>query len=160
MHSDVFVANLAGTALPFPLWATIAQQNLISLSYQKPKISIHDRIISPWEKQLGLEINLQLDEYFSGQRELFNLPLAPAQTSFQKKLRALLLAIPYGQTIAYGELAQKLETSPRAVGRGLGANPIPIIIPCHRVVAYNGIGGYTGGLIIKKRLLDLEQTVK
>ena len=100
----------------------------------------------------------QLDEYFAGNRRRFDLPLAPRGTAFQRRVWQALLSIPYGGTITYGELARRVGNlrAARAVGRANGANPIAIIVPCHRVVATGGIGGYGGGLDIKRKLLTLE----
>lgn len=101
----------------------------------------------------------QVEEYFSGRRHHFDLPLAPAATLFQDKVRRAMLAIPYGQTRSYGELAHSAGGAPRAIGQACGANPLPIFVPCHRVVAANGLGGYSGGagLVTKQLLLTLEQ---
>ena len=82
--------------------------------------------------------------------------MAPPHTPFQARLRQALLAIPSGETKTYGELAGMLRSSPRAVGQALGANPLPILIPCHRVVAIDGLGGFGGGLAWKQHLLNLE----
>jgi methylated-DNA-[protein]-cysteine S-methyltransferase len=101
----------------------------------------------------------QLEEYFAGARRTFDLPLRPAGTEFQQQVWQALLDIPFGATVSYGEIAQKLgpDTSPRAVGAANGANPIPIIIPCHRVIGADGsLTGYGGGLHIKSALLRLE----
>ena len=101
----------------------------------------------------------QLTEYFSGNRREFDLPLAPEGTDFQKRCWAELQKIPYGQTISYGEEARRLgrPTACRAVGGANGRNPIPVIIPCHRVIAADGsLGGFSGGLDIKRKLLALE----
>jgi len=102
----------------------------------------------------------QLDEYFKGQRSKFDLELNLSGTPFQLQVWKTLRTIPYGKTIAYGDLAKMLNNpgGMRAVGAANGQNPIPIIIPCHRVIAADGsLGGYTGGLDIKRKLLDLEQ---
>jgi len=98
-----------------------------------------------------------LDAYFSG-GELPALPLlAGARTPFQHRLRHALLAIPPGKVRTYGAIARELSSGPRAIGQALGANPLPIVIPCHRVVAAAGLGGFGGGLDWKKRLLKLEK---
>jgi methylated-DNA-[protein]-cysteine S-methyltransferase len=104
------------------------------------------------------ETRRQLDAYFAGRRRAFDLPLAPAGTGFQRRVWRALMDIPYGTTITYGELARRVGNprAARAVGAANGANAIAIIIPCHRVVAAGGIGGYGGGLEIKRRLLTLE----
>lgn len=102
----------------------------------------------------------QLAAYFAGELETFDLDLAPEGTPFQQKVWSELLKIPYGETISYGELARRIgnPTASRAVGLANGSNPIPIIIPCHRVIGSNGkLTGYGGGLPIKEKLLALEK---
>jgi methylated-DNA-[protein]-cysteine S-methyltransferase len=100
----------------------------------------------------------QLEEYFAGERTEFDLPMALDGTPFQRAVWAELTHIPYGQTISYGELARRVgrPSGPRAVGQANGRNPIPIVVPCHRVLASNGIGGYGGGLEVKRALLAVE----
>lgn len=101
----------------------------------------------------------QLRAYFEGTRQDFDLPLAPRGTDFQKQVYRAMQAIPYGETKSYGEIAEALEGCARAVGSACGSNPIPVIIPCHRVLAAGGKpGGFSGlgGLDTKKKLLDLE----
>jgi methylated-DNA-[protein]-cysteine S-methyltransferase len=102
----------------------------------------------------------QLRAYFSGQLEAFDLPLEPQGTPFQLAVWRRLCEIPYGETISYGELARRLGNpkASRAVGLANGTNPIPIVIPCHRVIGSNGkLTGYGGGLDIKEKLLALER---
>lgn len=102
----------------------------------------------------------QLQAYFDGERNRFDLPLAPFGTAFQQRVWAALQAIPPGETRSYGELAHELGSVARAVGQANGRNPIPIIIPCHRVVGGGGaLGGYSGGegVTTKRYLLDLER---
>jgi len=101
----------------------------------------------------------QLTEYFSGARRTFRLRLAPAGTPFQLEVWSALQAIPYGETVSYGDLARRLGRpgSARAVGLANGANPLPIIVPCHRVIGADGaLTGFGGGLAIKRALLSLE----
>jgi methylated-DNA-[protein]-cysteine S-methyltransferase len=97
----------------------------------------------------------QLDEYFAGRRKKFDLPLKPAGTPFQRRVWARLSAIPHGRVETYGALARALRSGPRAVGGACGANPIPILIPCHRVLGAGGApGGYSGaGGVATKRFL-------
>jgi methylated-DNA-[protein]-cysteine S-methyltransferase len=104
---------------------------------------------------------LQLAEYFAGERTGFDVPMELDGTEFQRQVWAELSRIPYGQTISYGELALRVgrPRAPRAVGQANGRNPIPIIVPCHRVLAGNGLGGYGGGLPVKRALLALEGAV-
>lgn len=88
----------------------------------------------------------QIAAYFDGASEPFDLPLTAAATPFQARVRAAMLAIPFGETRSYGEIATAVGGVPRAVGQACGANPIPIIVPCHRVLAAGGkIGGFSGG---------------
>ena len=101
----------------------------------------------------------QLDEYFAGRRQRFELPLAPQGTAFQQAVWQALLQIPFGQTRCYSALAAEIERpkAVRAVGAANGANPIAIIIPCHRVIGSDGsLTGYAGGLPRKALLLKLE----
>lgn len=101
----------------------------------------------------------QLREYFSGSRKQFHLRLAPEGTAFQRAVWRELQNIPYGETISYGELARRIgnANASRAVGAANGANPIPIVIPCHRVIGANGkLIGFGGGLPLKEKLLALE----
>jgi len=104
------------------------------------------------------EAATQLQEYFAGERTDFDLRLELDGTPFQREVWAELSRIPYGETISYGELARRVgrPKGPRAVGQANGKNPIAIIVPCHRVLASNGIGGYGGGLTVKRALLALE----
>jgi methylated-DNA-[protein]-cysteine S-methyltransferase len=113
------------------------------------------------ESSIGVleEAARQLCEYFSGSRKGFDLPLAPEGTDFQRAVWRELQNIPYGRTISYGELARRIGNSKasRAVGAANGSNPIPIVIPCHRVIGANGkLTGFGGGLPIKQKLLALE----
>jgi len=111
------------------------------------------------ETPLLLKARDQLEEYFDGKRTSFDLPLAPHGTEFQRKVWAALSRIPFGQTRSYGELAQELGTAARALGGACGRNPIPVIIPCHRVLGANGaMGGYSGidGVETKEFLLRHE----
>ena len=103
----------------------------------------------------------ELEQYFAGERTEFDLPLAPAGTEFQLRVWTALIDIPYGRTESYGHVALRLGLVPgasRAVGLANGANPISIVVPCHRVIGMNGsLTGYGGGLDRKRFLLDLEQ---
>jgi methylated-DNA-[protein]-cysteine S-methyltransferase len=101
----------------------------------------------------------QLNAYFRGKLENFTVPSSPQGTEFQRTVWDQLRKIPYGQTISYGELARRIGNpqASRAIGLANGSNPIPIVIPCHRVIGSNGkVTGYGGGLPIKEKLLALE----
>jgi methylated-DNA-[protein]-cysteine S-methyltransferase len=102
----------------------------------------------------------QLEAYFAGELRRFNLRLAPQGTPFQRTVWNALLTIPYGETVSYGELARRVGNAraSRAVGAANGRNPLPIVIPCHRVIGADGtLTGYGGGLRIKEALLALER---
>ena len=100
----------------------------------------------------------QLEAYFEGKLSHFDLPLAPAGSPFEKRVWAAMQQIPYGETRCYGDLAAAIGSAPRAVGGACGRNPIPVVVPCHRVLAKGGMGGYSGagGLDTKCVLLRLE----
>jgi methylated-DNA-[protein]-cysteine S-methyltransferase len=104
---------------------------------------------------------MQLKEYFNGKRKAFDLPLTLCGTDFQVKVWEALQNIPYGKTCSYGELAV-ITGNPkasRAVGMANNRNPIPIIVPCHRVIGFDGsLTGYAGGLELKRQLLELEKS--
>jgi len=111
------------------------------------------------EKARFAEVLRQLQAYFSGELKQFDLPLAPEGTEFQLRVWNGLRTIPYGETISYAQLAQKVGNpqAVRAVGLANGCNPIPIIVPCHRVIGSDGsLTGFGGGLANKKILLALE----
>ena len=131
-------------------------------------ISVEDKMIVSldwgWAQEQNTNTLLQdaksqLNDYFDGLRKNFDLPLEPAGTNFQQRVWSMMEQIPYGKTITYGDIAEVLGSSARAVGTACAANPIPVIIPCHRVVAANDIGGYSGdgGVETKRALLDLER---
>lgn len=116
---------------------------------------------SGWEKndEPFKAVIKQLDEYFDGSRQDFDLPLRPEGTEFQRRVWQALQQIPYGETRSYGELARYIgnPSASRAVGAANGINPIPVIIPCHRVIGSNGkLTGFGGGLETKAFLLNLE----
>lgn len=101
----------------------------------------------------------QLEEWFAGERTTFDLPLAPVGTPFQRQVWDALLAVPYGETTSYGELAAALgdHRRARAVGAAVGRNPLSIVVPCHRVLGAGGrLTGFAGGLEAKRALLDHE----
>ena len=100
----------------------------------------------------------QIEDYLAGKRRDFDLPTAPRGSAFQRRVWQEMTRIPYGDVLTYGEMANQTGGVARAVGGACGANPIPIVIPCHRVVASDGLGGFSGGRgrATKRRLLMLE----
>lgn len=110
------------------------------------------------------DITNELFAYFENAHHPLKVPVNPSGTAFQQKVWTYLQTIPCGTVITYGELAKKLESSPRAIGQACRNNPIPVIIPCHRVVSANGMGGYAGAtdgklLAMKKWLLQHENAI-
>jgi methylated-DNA-[protein]-cysteine S-methyltransferase len=124
----------------------------------------HDRPAQPdWqradEEPVLARTRVQLAEYFAGRRHDFDLPLAPQGTSFQQAVWRALLAVPFGATSSYGAIAQAVGKpgAVRAVGSAVGANPLGIVVPCHRIIGRDGsLTGYAGGLDRKAKLLALE----
>lgn len=127
-----------------------ANTPLLSIEELNPK--------QPEEKVLQKAYD-QLQQYFLGRRQSFDLPLDLQGTDFQKKVWKQLLKIPYGKTVSYRWMAEKIQQpkAARAVGNANGKNPVCVIVPCHRVIAADGsLGGYSSGLNMKKYLLSLE----
>ncbi|MFN2418024.1 MAG: methylated-DNA--[protein]-cysteine S-methyltransferase [Candidatus Limnocylindria bacterium] len=123
--------------------------------------SVHRRIGPTRDGRSPLldRLESQLNEYFAGSRDEFDLPLDTPGSAFQERVWGELRRIPYGETISYRQLAERVDAGAayRAIGRANGSNRVAVIVPCHRVVAANGgLGGYGGGLAAKRRLLDLE----
>jgi methylated-DNA-[protein]-cysteine S-methyltransferase len=106
------------------------------------------------------EVIRQLDEYFKGTRPVFDIPIRFIGSPFQVRAWEALQTIPFGETISYKKQAERVRSVPRAVGLANGHNPIPIIVPCHRVIGADGqLVGYGGGIPLKKALLNFEATV-
>jgi len=143
---------------------------LLLLSDGRSLTSLHfhdDKYVRPIAPDWRLDADLpvlvetrhQVDEYFAGERHVFDLPLLPQGTGFQCRVWAVLLDIPYGETTTYGSMARRLgqPTATRAVGAANGRNPIAIVVPCHRAIGADGtLTGYAGGLERKRALLQLE----
>jgi methylated-DNA-[protein]-cysteine S-methyltransferase len=125
----------------------------------------HPKALDPrWSHDAGklAFASVQLEEYFAGTRQTFSLPLHPVGTPFQLSVWHELARIPYGATISYGEMARRIAQpqAMRAVGAANGRNPLPIVLPCHRVIGADGsLTGFGGGLPVKQFLLSLEARV-
>ena len=151
------------TIIPSPIGDILLARNEKGISH----ISFQDgesRLTpaSDWQRDdtTFTDVITQLEAYFAGELQEFDLPLAPEGTPFQQTVWRTLQTIPYGQTSTYGELAVEIgkPNASRAVGAANGRNPIPIVIPCHRVISANGkLTGFSGGLHIKEALLSLER---
>lgn len=122
---------------------------------------VWDREVRHNGSPLLTEAGRQIDAYFAGGLTEFDLPLKPTGSPFEQRVWAAMQRIPYGKTERYGDLASAIGSAPRAVGGACGRNPLPIVIPCHRVLAKTGLGGYSGegGLKTKQTLLSLESAV-
>ena len=134
------------------IYISADENSILSISLNKPDFYQKETLLIKKAFQ-------ELDEYFSGKRKTFDLPLKLNGTEFQKKIWQELIKIPYGKTISYKELARKSgnEKACRAAGMANNKNKIMIVIPCHRVIGSNGdLTGYAFGLNVKKQLLDME----
>ena len=129
-------------------------QAIIEISVSEPAEAVGDLLTHKAVQQLK--------EYFEGRRKSFSLPVKPSGTEFQKKIWQTLTAIPYGEAISYGQVAELSgnKKACRAVGNAVGRNPILIVIPCHRVKAADGIGGFSAGIKVKEFLIELENIKK
>lgn len=142
-----------------PLSLAARAGRLIGLRFaSEAAIDAAPTLASPMDQTVLDRTRVQLDEYFAGQRQRFDVPLALQGTAFQTKVWTALYRIPYGETASYQHIATALGRGcARSVGTANGANPLSIIVPCHRVIASDGtLGGYVGGLRAKRHLLDLE----
>ena len=115
-----------------------------------------EKLESVYDSDLAEKLERKLERYFSGKRETFVEFSVAYPTNFSKKILEEVRKIEYGKVRTYGEIAKDTKTSPRAVGAALRANRVPVIVPCHRVVAKNGLGGYSLGVDLKLKLLKLE----
>jgi|CXWL01.1.fsa_nt_gi methylated-DNA-[protein]-cysteine S-methyltransferase len=143
-----------------PLYLVASQKSLQGVFFDKQPTKLIKKLdpSKPEQKILG-QAARQLEEYFSGQRKKFDFTFDLSGTAFQRQVWGELSKIPYGKTVSYRDIAQRIRNpkAVRAVGSANGKNPVCIMIPCHRVIAADGsIGGYSGGLDIKRKLLKLE----
>ena len=156
MFYDNFDTGLIGT-----LTLTADEEGLRQIDFETARYPV--RIEADWQRNGAFfkETKSQLAAYFNGELKEFNLPLAPRGTEFQQRVWRALKTIPYGAVVSYGWVAQQIGNpkAVRAVGGANGKNPLPLVIPCHRVIGSNGaLTGFGGGLEIKERLIELEKT--
>jgi len=139
------------------LRATTDGRSIVALTYDAP---IVEAVTAPAPARELLDaLQAQLAEYFAGRRTAFDIPLAPAGTSFQQRVWSALCTVRHGETASYSQIAHRVGSpaAVRAVGAANGRNPIAIVIPCHRIIGSNGtLTGYAGGLDRKRTLLALE----
>lgn len=155
MQTEKFLTLLKTPLGWLQLEATEKALTRVRILAQKPKLKIQENAILK-------ETKSQLVQYFEGTRAKFSLPLEAVGTDFQKKVWNNLAKVPFGKLKSYRELAEAVGNAKafRAVGTALGKNPLPIIVPCHRIVnSGKGLGGFTGGLHLKKKLLKHERVI-
>jgi methylated-DNA-[protein]-cysteine S-methyltransferase len=158
--------SLAYKMIPSPvgnLKLVASDKGLVAILWQndKPSRVRLEELVEDAQHPILLATERQLGEYFAGKRKIFSVPLDMRGTSFQKNVWEALLAIPFGETRSYGQLAKQLGNpqAMRAVGAANGRNPISIIVPCHRVIGSSGkLTGFAGGLETKAHLLNLEES--
>ncbi|MDZ4122225.1 MAG: methylated-DNA--[protein]-cysteine S-methyltransferase [Candidatus Cloacimonadaceae bacterium] len=141
---------------PISLDFEIENDVIVSISFVKPSQKTDIQEQSSLEKQ----IYTQFEAYFAGKLHQFDLPIRLSGTPFQQKVYTEMLQVPYGEVVSYSELAERIghPKAARAVGMANHVNPLPIIVPCHRIVGKNGsLTGFAGGLDIKQFLIDLER---
>jgi methylated-DNA-[protein]-cysteine S-methyltransferase len=154
-RADLVVAYHEVDSPVGPLWLESDGERLTGLHFGRPRL-----VLGEADREPFAEVVRQLAAYFAAELKQFDLPLRLEGTPFQKGVWAALCKIPYGQTISYGELARRVGSPGafRAVGSANGRNPVAIIVPCHRVInTGGGLGGFGGGLEVKKQLLGLER---
>lgn len=158
MFYDYFDTGLIGT-----LTLVGDEEGLRYLNFPKEKRPVVLQAAWIHHPPFFIEIKAQLRAYFSGELKKFDLPLVPTGTTFQQKVWNALRGIPYGKLVSYRDIATAVGNpkAVRAVGGANARNPIPVVIPCHRVIGSNGtLTGFGGGLSVKKQLIELEQVNK
>lgn len=161
-HDNLYYSSFKLSNISFKIFVTKKGLSRIHLNDKKTTARSQKAITLQQDDPYLFNIFTQLEEYFNRERKKFDIPLDIAGTDFQLKVWKELSKIPYGKVRSYKEVARKVGGASyvRAVGRANGQNPVPIIIPCHRVIETNGkVGGYSGGIGIKERLLELEGSI-
>ncbi|NWF89976.1 MAG: methylated-DNA--[protein]-cysteine S-methyltransferase [Ignavibacteriaceae bacterium] len=154
-----YYSSLKIAGVYFQVYSTHKGIRRIFLNYKETKVNSPSITKLHPDDPYMFNIFNELKEYFNGERKKFNVPLDIEGTEFQKKVWNELMKIPYGKLKTYKEVAIRIgnKNAVRAIGRANSTNHIPIIIPCHRVIASNGsLGGYSGGISLKEKLLELE----
>ncbi len=148
------------------VWVAVTDAGLVRISFRRSAASFVDELRQRLRADVVesatklAPVVAQLAAYFDGRRRTFDLPVdLRMATPFQRRVLTATRSVPPGEVVSYGEIAKRIAQpkASRAVGQALGHNPVPIVIPCHRIIAGGGrIGGYTGGLAVKKKLLAIE----
>lgn len=140
------------TTLPSPVGTIVVDcddRHVIGITIARTDISLRDP--SPPTRVAAMAVE-QLRAYFDGSLAAFDLPLRPLASARGEALRQAICAIPFGQTMSYGAVARTIDSGPRAIGQACRRNPMPIIVPCHRVLGTGGIGYYSGGAGVETKL--------
>jgi methylated-DNA-[protein]-cysteine S-methyltransferase len=144
-----------------PMYLVASEKGLQGVFWKSQQVTFANSLDSNFKEiKILAQTKSQLDEYLIGQRKVFDIPFDVEGTAFQRQVWEELTKIPYGKTVSYTELACRIkkETAVRAVGSANAKNPLCVFVPCHRVIAADGsLGGYSGGLEIKAKLLELER---
>lgn len=154
--ADGLLVGVHAGALFSPVLREALSVRIPVMEFSRETLLMESVDVSLLPLQAGI---MQLEEYFAGTRRSFHLPIAPAGTEFQQKVWEALCAVPYGETCSYGQIAGNIgcPNGARAVGLACHANPLLIVIPCHRIVGRHGaLTGFAGGLEMKQKLLELE----
>jgi methylated-DNA-[protein]-cysteine S-methyltransferase len=161
-HDHLYYTSFKLSDIFFKIFVTKKGVSGIHLNDKKNNPKISEAITLQPDDPYLFNIYSQLEEYFSRERKKFDIPLDISGTDFQLSVWKELAKIPYGKVLSYKEIARRVggDKYIRAVGRANSQNPVPIVIPCHRVIETNGkIGGYSGGIEIKEKLLELEGSI-
>ena len=156
---SLYCASSKIAGIHFKVFASHKGIRHVFINKEEGTVESHDLINLHFDDPFLFNVFGELSEYFNGKRKIFSVPLDLHGTDFQIKVWHELIKIPFGKVISYKTLSLKLgdEKLMRAVGRANGTNPVPVIVPCHRVINSDGtLGGYSAGIGIKKQLLELE----
>jgi methylated-DNA-[protein]-cysteine S-methyltransferase len=161
LYADRFLSPIGGLCVVVDRDGALVRVAFLTTTEERVQLGAALRAAGVrWEEARCADARAQIEEYFRGARRRFALSLRPEGTEFQRRVWEALREIPYGATISYGELAARvgMPKASRAVGQANNKNPIPVVVPCHRVIGADGrLVGYRGGVAIKGRLLDFER---
>jgi methylated-DNA-[protein]-cysteine S-methyltransferase len=162
IYENLFSAAKEISGIHFKIFSSSKGINHIFINKKNAKVEASNITSLHSDDPLMFNIFTELTEYFDNKRKIFDVPLDLQGSEFQMNVWNELLNIPYGKTISYKTLSERLgdKNLTRAVGKANGSNPVPILVPCHRVINADGsLGGYSAGLPVKEKLLELEGTL-